>query len=71
MFAALEKLVDQTNPRVRPPEEVLSAVPSLFDLSPSEREVRLKSYFKFVMVRNPFDRIVSVYRNKVSKSCLP
>lgn len=70
MFAVLQKLLNQTNPRKRPPEDVLSAVPSLFSLSPAEREVRLKSYFKFVMVRNPFERIVSVYRNKVSETCV-
>ena len=70
MFAVLQKLINQTNPRKRPPEDVLSAVPSLFSLSPAEREVRLKSYFKFVMVRNPFERIVSVYRNKVSETCV-
>ena len=70
MFAVLQGLVKLTDPKIRPPEEILSAVHNLLDLSPAEREVRLKSYFKFVMVRNPFERIVSVYRNKVSEMCM-
>lgn len=70
MFAVLQGLVKLTDPKIRPPEEILSAVHNLFNLSPAEREARLKSYFKFVMVRNPFERIVSVYRNKVSEMCM-
>ena len=66
MFAVLQNLTEPTNPRLRPPESILSGVDNLYQLSPSEREERLRSYFKFVMIRNPLERIVSVYRNKVS-----
>ena len=36
----------------------------LSDFSLKEREKRLKSYYKFVFVREPIERLVAVYRNK-------
>ena len=33
--------------------------------SKDERELRLKTYFKFLVVRHPFERLVSAYRDKI------
>ncbi|KAK6175666.1 hypothetical protein SNE40_014072 [Patella caerulea] len=45
----------------------------LGDLNPEQIRYRLKNYFKFVIVREPFERLLSAYRNKfgnLSKSNL-
>ena len=65
MFIVLNGILPPTHSTLRPPENVLFSVKKLFDLSPSQREWRLKSYYKFVMVRNPLERLVSAYLNKV------
>ena len=36
-------------------------------LTVKEKLRRMKDYYKFVIVRNPFERLVSGYRNKVEK----
>ena len=33
--------------------------------SKDERELRLRTYFKFLVVRQPFERLVSAYRDKI------
>ena len=38
----------------------------LIVLSEKEREWRLKTYFKFMFVRDPIERMLSAYFNKVS-----
>ena len=35
------------------------------DLPDSERLLQLRTYYKFVMIRNPLERLVSAYRNKI------
>lgn len=39
----------------------------LSTLSHEEAEKRIETYFKFVVVRHPFDRIVSAYRDKIAR----
>lgn len=46
----------------------LKYLKTLDQYSKDEIEHRLKSYFKFVFVRHPFDRLVSAYRNKFNNS---
>jgi len=67
MFAVLNGTV-QADDIERPSKDILQGVNKLQYLSQEERNKRLKSYFKFVFVRNPLDRIVSGYRNKVNVS---
>uniref|UniRef100_A0A8C6WT93 Carbohydrate sulfotransferase n=1 Tax=Neogobius melanostomus TaxID=47308 RepID=A0A8C6WT93_9GOBI len=38
------------------------------DLSVSEINLRLRTYLKFLFVREPFERLVSAYRNKFTRS---
>ena len=40
---------------------------SFLSMTPDEREQALATYFKFVMYRNPLERMVSVYRSKLSR----
>lgn len=40
---------------------------SLRHFTQEERDHRLKTYFKFIVVRHPFDRLVSAYRDKFIK----
>ncbi|XP_028824358.1 carbohydrate sulfotransferase 11-like [Denticeps clupeoides] len=47
---------------------VPSHLRSLADFSASEIHRRLRSYLKFVFVRDPFERLVSAYRNKFTRS---
>lgn len=39
----------------------------LSTFSRKEAEKRVETYFKFVVVRHPFDRIVSAYRDKIAR----
>ncbi|KAJ8017116.1 hypothetical protein DPEC_G00014420 [Dallia pectoralis] len=41
---------------------------TLSEYSPTEINRRLRSYLKFVFVREPFERLVSAYRNKFTRS---
>ena len=66
MFAVLNGVLPPTESTERPAEETLRKVNRLVNLKPEEREWRLKKYFKFIMLRNPLERLVSAYRNKVS-----
>ncbi|KAK2157740.1 hypothetical protein LSH36_185g00028 [Paralvinella palmiformis] len=36
----------------------------LTDYDPKDRETKISTYFKFIVVRHPFDRLVSAYKNK-------
>ena len=40
---------------------------TMLNVSSGERKEKLDSYFKFVMTRNPLERILSAYRNKFEK----
>lgn len=66
MFAVLNGVLPPTESTERPAEDTLRKVNRLVNLKPEEREWRLKKYFKFIMLRNPLERLVSAYRNKVS-----
>lgn len=46
-------------------EDHLSKAQSLARLSPAQRNYRLDNYFKFLVVRNPVERLLSAYRNKI------
>ena len=65
MFAVLNGLLPPTESTERPAEDTLRKVKRLVHLKPAEREWRLRKYFKFIMLRNPLERLVSAYRNKV------
>ncbi|XP_036594688.1 carbohydrate sulfotransferase 13 [Trichosurus vulpecula] len=41
---------------------------TLADYSPAEINRRLRAYLKFLFVREPFERLVSAYRNKFTRS---
>ena len=61
----LNGILPPTESSNRPPEQILRQANKLAYLKPEEREWRLKEYFKFSMLRNPLERIISAYRNKV------
>lgn len=65
MFAVL-KGTEKANNTKRPSSGILKNINKLSHLSISERNKRLKTYFKFAFVRNPLERIVSGYCNKVA-----
>ena len=65
MFAVLNGTV-MANDTDRPRKDILQGVNKLEYLSEAERNTRLKHYFKFSFVRNPLERIVSGYRNKIA-----
>ena len=68
LFAALNNVID-------PSEDLLDKYIhshnlqtfrySMLTLSKADREKKLANYFKFVMTRNPLERILSAYRNKL------
>ncbi|XP_076046512.1 carbohydrate sulfotransferase 14-like isoform X2 [Oratosquilla oratoria] len=45
-----------------------SLIPSLTHVSDELREEALKNYRKFLFIRNPFDRVVSAYRDKLENT---
>ena len=49
-------------------EDHLYKAHSLAKLSPAQRNYRLNNYFKFVVVRNPLERLLSAYRNKILRN---
>ena len=49
-------------------EEHLWKAHSLASLSKTQRNYRLNNYFKFMVVRNPLERLLSAYRNKMATS---
>ena len=65
MFAVLNG-TEQASNLNRSKPHILKNVNKLEHLSKEERDKRLKTYFKFAFVRNPFERIVSAYRNKIA-----
>jgi hypothetical protein len=65
MFVVLNGILPPTPSTKRPPENILFSAKRLFDLSASQRAWRLKNYYKFMMVRNPLERLVSAYLNKI------
>lgn len=65
MFAVLNGTV-RANDMERPSKQILQSVNKLEYLSEAEQNTRLKHYFKFSFVRNPLERIVSGYRNKIA-----
>lgn len=46
-------------------EKHLYKVKSFSHLSRTEQDYRLSTYFKFVVMRNPLERLLSAYRNKL------
>ena len=65
MFAVL-KGTEKVNNTKRPTSDVLKNVSKLGQLPIAEQNKRLNTYFKFTFVRNPLERIVSSYRNKIA-----
>ena len=65
MFAVLSGTV-KADDTERPSKQILQSVNKLEYLSEMEQTARLKHYFKFSFVRNPLERIVSGYRNKIA-----
>ncbi|KAM3871934.1 carbohydrate sulfotransferase 11-like [Diretmus argenteus] len=59
-----------TDPLAIPASEahVAGNLHTLSEFSVSEINQRLRSYLKFVFVREPFERLVSAYRNKFTRS---
>ena len=45
----------------------LSNVRTLWELSATEREIRMRNYYKYMVVRDPLERLVSVYLSKISR----
>ena len=50
-----------------PSREVLHKVKKLSSLSDSEIKQRLNTYFKYIFIRNPMERVVSAYLDKIAK----
>jgi len=65
MFAVLNGTENASNTN-RPTSDVLKNVNKLKNLPKAEQDKRLKTYFKFTFVRNPLERLVSSYRNKIA-----
>lgn len=64
-FLLLNGIIPFTTKRL--PESILKKTKKLSDLPVIERKRRLVEYYKYVFVRNPMERIVSAYRNKIAK----
>ncbi|XP_032812621.1 carbohydrate sulfotransferase 10 isoform X3 [Petromyzon marinus] len=55
------------------PEDIVhqhdkNGLPRLSSLPPGEVSLRLRTYFKFLIVREPFDRIISAFKDKFVKN---
>ncbi|CAM9598632.1 unnamed protein product [Lampetra planeri] len=55
------------------PEDIVhqhdkNGLPRLSSLPPEEVSLRLRTYFKFLIVREPFDRIISAFKDKFVKN---
>ncbi|XP_065889096.1 carbohydrate sulfotransferase 14-like [Dysidea avara] len=66
MFAALNKAIspEAVFEKLTHDRDLYAQNYNMLKMSPAERKKKLDSYFKFVMTRNPLERILSAYRNK-------
>lgn len=65
-FAVINGLVrEEELNNTSPDHPLLFHTHRLTYLSHEQRQYRLKSYYKFVIVRDPLERLVSAYRNKL------
>ena len=69
ILLVLSGRVNTTDPSQLAPGDVHSSqyeskLKTLDEYSPEEVQDRLQSYYKFMFVRNPLERILSAYRNK-------
>ena len=71
IFLVLSGHLNTTNPLDIKPDDVHHKYSSfktyLGDFSPEEIQYRLDNYFKFMLVREPFGRLVSAFRNKLQQ----
>ena len=58
------KTSDELGPK-RPPPKVLALVNKLRNLNETKQISRLESYYSFTIVRNPLERLVSGYKDKL------
>ena len=63
MFLLLSDIVSFHD---EPSRTVLRKAKKLSGLSESEREKRLTTYFKYIFIRNPMERVVSAYLDKIA-----
>lgn len=64
-FLLLNGIISFTEKRL--PESILKQTKKLSDLPIIERRRRLVEYYKYTFIRNPMERIVSAYLNKIAK----
>ena len=66
MFAALNGFIstDAVFEKYTHDRNLYTSNYNLLKMSEEERKKKLSTYFKFVMTRNPLERILSAYRNK-------
>ncbi|XP_065889066.1 carbohydrate sulfotransferase 9-like isoform X2 [Dysidea avara] len=64
MFAALNGNISPEVVLNRNNRSIDTGKYNMLSVLPEERKKKLESYFKFVMTRNPLERILSAYRNK-------
>ena len=65
-FAVMNGLIREEELHdINPDHPLLFRVHRLADLSNEQRQYRLENYHKFMTVRNPMERLVSAYRNKL------
>ena len=65
-FAIMNGLIRKEElQNINPDHPLLFRIHRLIDLSDEQRRYRLKNYYKFVIVRNPMERLVSAYKNKL------
>lgn len=71
-FLLLNGLVSEQNLSVaRPPTSVLRTVKKLSDLHDLEQSHHLGTYYLFTTIRNPLERLVSGYRDKLERAQIP